>query len=89
MSVYVIGQGTSTYQNLALLVFSVYFSVINCFLCAFRVIQPSGSNEINISVFLFRAPAGFGFVLVGGCPLEQIKLHTLYTHALILANFCH
>lgn len=42
---------------------NIFFCIINCYLCAFKVAQPSGSNGINISVFQFYTPAGFGFVL--------------------------
>lgn len=56
---------------------SPYFLfIINCFLCAFKVTQPSGSNGINLSVFVLRT-CWFWLNPVGDCPLDQIRLHTL------------
>lgn len=50
--------------------------VINWFLCAFGVTQPSGSAGTNIAVFLFDAPAAFGRVLRESGPLDRVRLRT-------------
>lgn len=53
------------------------------------VTQPSGSNGINISVLLFYAPAGFGFVLWEATHWTRLDYALSYINALTLVNFSH